>query len=104
MNLKELVDQVAKNAGVSKEVAGDVVRATLQAVQGAVADGEKVTVTGFGTFEQVHRPGRDARNPSTGERITVAESWVPKFRPGATFKDLVQAAGQEAARRSGGAA
>jgi DNA-binding protein HU-beta len=54
-----------------------------------VASGDKVAITGFGVFEKSERPARTARNPATGATIEVPESSVPKFRPGADFKALV---------------
>ena len=59
------------------------------ALQDAVAKGDKVAITGFGVFEKSERPARTARNPATGATIQVPESSVPKFRPGADFKALV---------------
>jgi DNA-binding protein HU-beta len=54
-----------------------------------VASGDKVAITGFGVFEKSERPARTARNPATGAEINVPASSVPKFRPGADFKALV---------------
>jgi DNA-binding protein HU-beta len=65
------------------------VNAVLDTIQEAVAKGDKVAITGFGVFEKSERPARTARNPATGATIQVPESSVPKFRPGADFKALV---------------
>jgi DNA-binding protein HU-beta len=65
------------------------VNAVLDAIQDAVAKGDKVAITGFGVFEKSERPARTARNPATGASIDVPASSVPKFRPGADFKALV---------------
>src|SRR5690606_41352602 len=54
-----------------------------------VAAGDKVAITGFGVFEKAERAARTARNPATGEAIQVPASFVPRFRAGADFKDLV---------------
>ena len=61
----------------------------LETIQSAVASGDKVAITGFGVFEKADRPARTARNPATGATIEVPKSSVPKFRPGADFKALV---------------
>ncbi|MFF5208777.1 HU family DNA-binding protein [Streptosporangium sp. NPDC000396] len=98
MNKKELVDAVADRVG-DKKTAGEAVNAVIDAIQRAVASGEKVSITGFGAFEMVNKPARTARNPSTGAEIKVAESWGPKFRPGSDFKELVNVEGKKAAKK-----
>ncbi|MBG0832323.1 HU family DNA-binding protein [Planomonospora sp. ID67723] len=98
MNKKELVDTIAGKVG-DKKTATEAVNAVLDAIQNAVASGDKVSITGFGAFEMVHKPARTARNPSTGAEIKVAESWAPKFRPGSDFKELVNEGGKKAAKK-----
>ncbi|MDP9865531.1 MULTISPECIES: HU family DNA-binding protein [Streptosporangium] len=98
MNKKELVDAIADRVG-DKKTATEAVNAVLDAIQKAVAGGDKVSITGFGAFEMVHKPARTARNPSTGAEIKVAESWGPKFRPGSDFKELVNVEGKKAAKK-----
>ncbi|GAA3441804.1 HU family DNA-binding protein [Planomonospora venezuelensis] len=98
MNKKELVDAIAGKVG-DKRTATEAVNAVLDAIQSAVASGDKVSITGFGAFEMVHKPARTARNPSTGAEIKVAESWAPKFRPGSDFKELVNEGGKKAAKK-----
>lgn len=98
MNKRELVQAVAARVGDNK-TAAEAVNAIIEAVQKAVAAGDKVAIVGFGSFEMVYKPSRAARNPSTGALIQVAESWVPKFRPGSDFKELVNEGGQKAARK-----
>jgi DNA-binding protein HU-beta len=82
-----------------KKTATEAVNAILEAIQKAVAAGDKVSITGFGAFEMVHKPARTARNPSTGAEIKVAESWGPKFRPGSDFKELVNVSGKKSAKK-----
>lgn len=98
MNKKELVDAIADRVG-DKKTATEAVNAVLDAIQTAVASGDKVSITGFGAFEMVHKPARTARNPSTGAEIRVAESWGPKFRPGSDFKELVNSGGKKASKK-----
>ncbi|MFO7252538.1 MAG: HU family DNA-binding protein [Actinomycetes bacterium] len=93
MNKRELVEAVAGRLG-DKKAATEAVNAVLDVIQHAVAGGDKVSITGFGAFEMVHKPARTARNPSTGEPIEVPESWVPRFRPGTDFKELVNQGGK----------
>jgi DNA-binding protein HU-beta len=88
MNKRELVDAVAERVG-SKKVATEAVDAILETIQGTVAKGEKVAITGFGSFEKADRPAREARNPATGATIKVPATSVPKFKAGADFKGQV---------------
>ncbi|MFI6317370.1 HU family DNA-binding protein [Nonomuraea sp. NPDC050556] len=99
MNKREFVAAVAAEAKLPKNEAAEVVNAVLNVIANTVASGEKVNIIGFGSFEQVHKPARDARNPSTGARVEVEESWAPKFRPGSDFKELVNVNGRQAADR-----
>jgi DNA-binding protein HU-beta len=89
MNKAQLIDAVAVKLEISRRAAGDAVDAVLGGITGAVIDGDKVSLTGFGTFEQVKRPARTARNPRTGDAVKVAAAVVPKFRAGQAFKDEV---------------
>jgi DNA-binding protein HU-beta len=65
------------------------VNAVLETIQSAVANGDKVSITGFGVFEKTDRPARTAHNPATRETVQVPASSVPEFRPGADFRALV---------------
>jgi len=91
MNKSDLIDAISGRLG-DKKSATEAVNAVLETIQATVASGDKVAITGFGVFEKSDRPARTARNPATGEAINVAASSVPKFRPGADFKALVNAA------------
>jgi len=88
MNKRELVDALSERLG-SKKAAAEAVDAILDTIQSTVAKGEKVAITGFGSFEKADRPARTARNPATGNTIQVAATSVPKFKAGADFKTLV---------------
>jgi DNA-binding protein HU-beta len=90
MNKSELVEAVASSTGESKATAEKAVNATLEAIVGAVAGGDKVQLTGFGTFEPRDRAARTARNPQTGAEIQVAATTVPAFKAGKSFKDAVK--------------
>ncbi|GAA3197162.1 HU family DNA-binding protein [Actinocorallia longicatena] len=89
MNKRELVDAIAERLSGSKKDAAEAVDAILDTIQSTVAKGEKVAITGFGSFEKADRPARTARNPATGKTIQVAATSVPKFKAGADFKNLV---------------
>lgn len=87
MNKSDLIDVLAPVVGRDK--AGPVIEALVAAIIRAVADGAAVKVTGFGTFEPVHRKSRAGRNPQTGKPVTVPARTAPAFRPAAAFKNAV---------------
>lgn len=89
MNRKELVDQVARAAELSTAQADAAVAAVLEGVVAAVAQQDRVTLAGFGTFEARHRQARSGRNPQTGEVMEIAASVAPAFKPAAAFKQAV---------------
>lgn len=89
MNKAELIDAVAAAANLSKKDAGAAVDAVIDSIVGAVAKGDKVSVTGFGIFEKSERSARTGRNPQTGEPVQIKATSVPKFRAGAEFKKRV---------------
>jgi DNA-binding protein HU-beta len=88
VNKAQLVETIADKVG-GRQQAADAVDAVLDAIVRAVVAGDRVSVTGFGSFEKVDRPARYARNPQTGERVRVKKTSVPRFRAGQGFKDLV---------------
>lgn len=87
MNKAQLVEALAPRLG-GREQAAEALDAVLDTIARAVVNGERVSVTGFGSFERVHRPAHYARNPQNGERVRVKKTHVPKFRAGQRFKDL----------------
>ncbi|NSC24114.1 HU family DNA-binding protein [Streptomyces albus subsp. chlorinus] len=91
MNKAQLVEAIQDDLG-GRQDAAKAVDVVLDAIVRAVVAGERVSVTGFGSFEKVDRPARYARNPQTGERVRVKKTSVPRFRAGAGFKDLVSGA------------
>lgn len=90
MTKLELVQAVARHAGVTKAEAGRVVDAFVKSVTEALARGEKVTLTGFGTYEVRQRAARMGRNPQTGETIQIPAQRTPAFRAGKSLKDAVK--------------
>ncbi|WP_329137016.1 HU family DNA-binding protein [Streptomyces sp. NBC_01476] len=88
MNKAQLVEAIADKVG-GRQAAAEAVDAVLDAIVRSVVGGDRVSVTGFGSFEKVDRPARYARNPQTGERVRVKKTSVPRFRAGQGFKDLV---------------
>ncbi|MFF4235437.1 HU family DNA-binding protein [Actinomadura geliboluensis] len=89
MNRSELVKMVAERAGSDEAAARRHVDAVFDTVMERVSTGERVTVTGFGTFDSFARPARSARNPRTGLPVEVPAAQVPRFRSGQTFRTRV---------------
>ncbi|MGI9861000.1 HU family DNA-binding protein [Moorella naiadis] len=89
MNKMDLVASVAEKADLTKKDAEKVVSAVLASIEEALAQGEKVQLVGFGTFEIKERAARVGRNPRTGEEIQIAATRAPVFKAGKALKDAV---------------
>ncbi|MCD7723173.1 MAG: HU family DNA-binding protein [Clostridiales bacterium] len=90
MNKTELVAAVATKAELSKKDAEEAVKAVFDSITEALADGEKVSLVGFGSFVVKTRSARVGKNPRTGEAIDIAEAKVPTFKAGTALKDAVK--------------
>jgi DNA-binding protein HU-beta len=90
MNKGELVDAIAKDAGITKGQAADALDAVITAIEKTLskADG-KVTLVGFGTFSVAKRAARTGRNPRTGKEIKIKAKKVAKFKAGAELAKKV---------------
>lgn len=82
MNKTDLVAKIAEGSGLSKADAKKALEATLEAIAGAVKNGEKVAIVGFGTFDITERAERQGINPATKETITIPAKKVVKFKAG----------------------
>jgi len=89
LSKENLVEAVAKGCCTKKEAA-DAVNAVLDTITSALTKGDKVTVTGFGTFSTSKRAARMGVNPRTGEKIKIKATIVPKFKAGKSLKDAVR--------------
>lgn len=87
---KDLIELVAKKANLTNKAARDSVAAFLNAIRDSLKRGEKVVITGFGTFSVRNRATRPGRNPKTGEKITIQARKAPGFTPGKTLKKVVR--------------
>ena len=90
MNKSDLVDAVASSADLTNASAARAVDATLDAIGGALGNGDSVSLVGFGTFSVRHRAARDGRNPQTGAPMHIPASKVPGFKAGKGLKDKVK--------------
>nr|WP_296748218.1 HU family DNA-binding protein [Thioalkalivibrio sp.] len=89
MNKSELIEAIADKADVPKAQASRVLDAMATVVGDALAEGNQVSLVGFGTFLVRERPARSGRNPRTGETIQIAASKSPSFKAGKALKDRV---------------
>ncbi|HCI02136.1 MAG: HU family DNA-binding protein [Pseudomonadales bacterium] len=89
MNKSELIDAITQDADLSKAAAGRALDAVINAVTGALKDGESVSLVGFGTFSVKARAARAGRNPQTGATIQIAAANIPSFKAGKALKDAV---------------
>lgn len=89
MKKTELVEAVATAAGLTKADATRAIDATFAAIKGALAKGDKVAVSGFGTFATSKRAAREGRNPQTGETVQIAARTAATFKPATDLKNAV---------------
>ena len=89
MNKAELIASVAEQAALSEKDAEKALNAVVDTISTALAEGEKIQLIGFGTFEVRAREARTGKNPRTGEVIEIAASKVPAFKAGRALKDAV---------------
>ena len=89
MNRKELVDEVASRAGMSRQAAESGVRAMIEAIQDALARGGDVRLAGFGTLGSKHVPARKGRRPGTKDEIDIPERTKVVFKPAKALQEAV---------------
>jgi DNA-binding protein HU-beta len=86
------IDALSERFEGDRKEAQRALETVLDTITREVAGGEKVGITGFGSFERRVRSARWVRNPRTGERLKAKKKAVPKFRPGQHFKDVTSGA------------
>jgi DNA-binding protein HU-beta len=92
VNKSQLIDTLAARFEGNRKQAAHALEAVLDTITREVAKGEKVAITGFGSFEKRIRDARWVRNPRTGERIKAKKTAIPKFSAGADLKAVVSGA------------
>ncbi len=90
MNKNELVAAIAEKAGLNKVQAKAALDATVEAISKALAEGDKVSLIGFGTFAVVEKGERTGINPRTKETITIAARKAVKFKQGAELTEAIK--------------
>lgn len=90
MTKSELIEVVAKQAKLTKKASKEAIEAMTTAIEKSLAKGDKVTVTGFGTFVVRKRASRKGRNPQTGEAMQIPATKTPAFIAGTSMKERVK--------------
>jgi DNA-binding protein HU-beta len=90
MTKNDLIEKVAKKSNLTKSAASDSVNATFNLIRDCLVRGEKVVITGFGTFMVRSRAARRGRNPQTGDVIQIPSKKLPGFTAGKTIKRLIK--------------
>ena len=90
MTKAELIALIAEKSELSKATAGKSLDTLLDTIQAELAKGNKLTLTGFGTFSVNERGARTGRNPQTGKEVKIPACKVAKFKPGKALKDAVK--------------
>ena len=99
MNKRRLVEEIASRTHLAPRDVAKVIDTLIDVVTGSVAAGEKIVLSGFGTFHRKTRAERTARNISTGQSVKVKATNVPAFRAGQPFKNAVAEASRRRAAR-----
>ena len=89
MNKTDLIAAVSVSAGLSKKDTERVLNAAIDAITANLSKGEKVQLSGFGTFEVKAREARVGRNPHTKESIEIPATRVPVFKPSKALRDII---------------
>jgi DNA-binding protein HU-beta len=90
VNRKDLIVKIATDAELTRSQAARALNACLEGIQAGLVRGDRVTISGFGTFGVSHRKPRKLRNPRNGETIAVAARRVPRFAPGNDLRSAIQ--------------
>lgn len=102
MQKTELITQVAKASGLTQKQAGDAVNAALDAITAALKAGDKVTLTGFGTFQVRETAARTGVNPRTKQKLNIPAGKRASFTAGAVLKSTVTGKANAAKKPSSG--
>lgn len=87
MNKNELIRAIANNAGITLKDASTALDGFITAVTEGLKNGEKIQISGFGSFELKEKSAREGINPKTGEKIKIDASKIPAFKFGKAYKD-----------------
>lgn len=91
MNKSELINSLSEETAFSKKDVTRVLDSVIRIIERTLKKGEKVSITGFGTYWVSRRPARKGINPSTKQRINLPAANVPRFKPGKHLRELIRA-------------
>ena len=89
MTKRQLIDVVARKAHLTKKGATEAVDVFLNEVGRTLSRGEKVVLSGFGTFKRKRMEGKTVKIPKTEKMVTIKSHWTPRFTPGKRLKRQV---------------
>ena len=89
MNKAELIQTVAREAGLTHKESASAIDALTEAIKKSLKKGDRVSLVGFGSWEVKKRASRNGVNPQTGNKIKIPARKVPKFNPGKELRDIV---------------
>ncbi|HYH27936.1 MAG TPA: HU family DNA-binding protein [Actinomycetota bacterium] len=89
MNKQDLVNEIVRRTDITPRDVTLVLETALDRIRDTVSKGQRVTISGFGSFERVKRAPRLGRNPHTGEPVPIPATYVAAFRPGNEFREAV---------------
>jgi len=92
----DLVEEVVKNTELPRKESEVIVETIFEGIIGALQNGDKIEIRGFGSFRTRQRRGRIGRNPKTGEKVEVPPKRIPFFKPSKELKDFVNTSGASA--------
>ena len=87
--MKNVVEKIASENNITKKLAGELVASIIEGIKAEILSGEKLRISGFGTFTIKERAARTARNPQTGGEVKVPAKNVVTFKPATDFKEAV---------------
>ena len=90
MNKKDLIGKIASDASLTRAQAARALDAFVEGIRTGLSRGDRVVISGFGSFDVLHRKARRVRNPTNGKAMEVAARRVPRFAPGNELKSLIQ--------------
>jgi len=95
VNKRDLIGKMASDARLSRAQAARALDAFLEGIRTGLSRGDRVTISGFGSFGVLHRKARRVRNPANGKAIEIAAKRVPRFAPGNELKSAIQQPGRD---------
>jgi len=90
MNKQEIIERIAEDSGITRHQATKVLNSIINGIENALSRGEKVTLSGFGSFSVIRRKERKGRNPKTGEIIKIPSKKAIKFIPSKKLKEIIE--------------